>query len=71
MPTSNMTGGDALHGLHLPVTPFLGFALGLKKIQFPQHRLRLLGIQLQRYVTSLHKVLLNSFGGFKERIYCA
>jgi len=66
MPTSNMAGGDALHGFHLPVTTFLGFALGLGKAQFSEHGLRLLGVQLQRYVTSLHTFLLNSDGGFQR-----
>jgi hypothetical protein len=66
MPTSNMTGGDTLHGLHLPVTTFLGFALGLGKAQFSEQGLWLLGVQLQRYVTSLHTVLLNSVGGFQR-----
>ena len=46
MPTSNMTGGDTLHGLHLPVSTFLGFALVLNKTQFPEQGLRLLGVQL-------------------------
>jgi len=66
MPTSNMTGGDALHGLHLPVTTFLSFALGLSKAQFSEQGFRLLGIQLQRYVSSLHTFLLNIVGGYQR-----
>jgi hypothetical protein len=66
MPTSNVTGGDTLHGLHLPVTTFLSFALGLDEAQFSEQSLRLLGVQLQRYVTSLHTFLLNSVGGFQR-----
>jgi len=66
MPTSNMTGGDTLHRLHLPVTTFLRFTSGLNKAQFSEQSLRLLGVQLQRYVTSLHTFLLNSVGGFQR-----
>jgi hypothetical protein len=66
MPTSNMTGGNALHGLHLPVTTFFGFALGLSKAQFSEQGFRLLGIQLQRYVSPLHTFLLNIVGGFQR-----
>ena len=36
MPTSNMTGGDTLHGFHLPVTTLLGFALGLSIAQLSE-----------------------------------
>jgi hypothetical protein len=66
MPTSNMAGVDTLHGFHLPVTTFLSFTLGLSKTQFPEQSFRLLGVQLQRYVTSLHTFLLNSDGGFQR-----
>ena len=66
MPTSNMTGIDTLHGLHLPVTTFLGFALCRNKTQFSEQSLRLLGVQLQRYATSLHTFLLKSVGGFQR-----
>jgi hypothetical protein len=66
MPTSNMTGSDPLHGLHLPVTTFLGFSLALSIAQFSEQGLRLLGIQLQRYVTPLHTFLLNIVGGFQR-----
>ena len=65
MPTSNMAGIDALHGLHLLVTAFFGFALCLSKTQLSEQCLRLLGVQLQRYVSSLHTFLLNSVGGFQ------
>jgi len=66
MPTSYMAGIDTLHGLHLSVTTFLGFALGLSKTQLSEQCLRLLGVQLQRYVTSLHTFLLDSDGGFQR-----
>jgi hypothetical protein len=69
MPTSNMTGCNTLHGLHLPVSTFLGFALRVDKTQFPEQGLRLLGIQLQRYVTSLHTSSSTLLVGFKEQLH--
>ena len=66
MPTSNMAGSDALHGLHLPVTTFLGFALRLIKAQFSEQSFRLFSVKLQRYVSPLHTFLLKSIGGFQR-----
>jgi hypothetical protein len=66
MPTPNVTRSDALYAFHLPVTTFLGFALSICKTQFSEQRFRLLGVQLQRYVSSLHTFLLYSYRGIQR-----
>ena len=50
MPTSDMTGVDTLHCLHLSVSTFLGFALGFDNAQPFEEALRLIALKLQRHV---------------------